>query len=160
MEIVKHQKESRSKRKENNFFFKRLKKVKPKALDNIIHSLHHEVFDKTACLECASCCKTTGPLFTDKDIERISKHLRIRPSVFTERYLRIDEDKDFVLKTVPCDFLDKDNHCSIYEFRPKACKEFPHTDRIKQYQLLALTQRNIDVCPAVSKIVEKLKERL
>ena len=57
-------------------------------------------------------------------------------------------------------FLGKDNYCSIYDVRPKACREFPHTDRIKQSQLLKLTEKNIEVCPAVFEIVEKLKKEL
>ena len=43
-----------------------------KVLDNLIHPLHDSVFENTNCLECANCCKTTGPLFTNKDINRIS----------------------------------------------------------------------------------------
>ena len=54
-------------------FFKRLKKEKPKVLDKLIHPIHDDVFEHTNCLKCANCCKTTGPLFTDKDIQRISK---------------------------------------------------------------------------------------
>ncbi len=29
----------------------------------------------------------------------------------------------------PCPFLGDDNYCSVYEARPKACREYPHTDR-------------------------------
>lgn len=43
---------------------------------------------------------------------------------------------------------------------PKACREYPHTDRIKQHQLLKLTEKNADVCPAVFEIVEKLKYKI
>ncbi len=158
MDLAHYKEQSKFKRKENNQFFKRLKRVSPKVLDKLIHPLHDSVFDKTNCLECANCCKTTGPLFTDKDINRIARDLKMKPSEFTEKYLKIDEDRDYVLKSLPCAFLSKDNSCSIYEYRPKACREFPHTDRIKQYQLLNLTQKNIEVCPAVFKIVEQLKK--
>jgi Fe-S-cluster containining protein len=158
--LIKHKEQVILKHKENQQFFKRLKKVKPKVLDKLIHPIHEEVFACTDCLECANCCKTTGPLFTDKDISRISKHLKIKPSIFTEKYLRIDEDRDYVLKSVPCTFLGEDNYCSIYDLRPKACREFPHTDRIKQHQLLKLTEKNMEVCPAVFSIIEKLKLNL
>ena len=158
MDLVKYQEESQLKRKENKQFFKRLKNISPKVLDSFIHPLHDKVFECTNCLECANCCKTTGPLFTDKDISRIAKHLSLKLSEFTEKYLRIDEDRDYVLKSVPCVFLGKDNYCSIYKFRPKACREFPHTDRRKQYQLLDLTKKNVEVCPAVFNIIEKFKK--
>jgi len=157
IDLKKHAQKAKEKRKENKVFFKKLKKVKPKILDAQIHTLHNEVFTCTDCLKCANCCTTTGPLFTYKDINRIAKHLKLKPSAFTDKYLKIDEDKDFVLKQVPCIFLSKENHCSIYNVRPKACREFPHTDRIKQHQILKLTEKNVSVCPAVYEIVEKLK---
>lgn len=160
MDLTHHKEQVKIKQKENNKFFKRLKKVKPKLLDKIIHPIHQEVFECTDCLKCANCCTTTGPLFTDKDISRISKYLRIKPSKFVDIYLKIDEDNDYVLQSVPCTFLGEGNYCSIYEVRPKACRGYPHTDRIKQYQLLQLTNKNLDICPAVFEIVERLKSRL
>ena len=157
MDLAQHKEQVKLKRKENIQFFKRLKKVKPKVLDKLIHPLHDKVFECTDCLKCANCCTTTGPLFTDKDISRIAKHLRIKPSEFVTKYLRIDEDRDYVLQSVPCTFLAEDNYCSIYDVRPKACREFPHTDRIKQHQLLNLTEKNVEVRPAVFEIIEKIK---
>jgi len=160
MDLERHKALVKQKAKENKVFFQQVKRLKPKVLDQHIHQLHEEVFACTDCLKCANCCTTTGPLFTDKDISRISKHLRLRPSEFTEKYLRIDEDNDYVLQSVPCTFLGDDNRCSIYDVRPKACREFPHTDRVKQHQILNLTQKNVAVCPAVFEIVERMKDTI
>ena len=160
MDLEKHKKETRQIQKENQKFFNRLKRIKSKVLDKHIHKLDKKVFSYIQCQDCANCCKTTGPLFTDKDINRIAKHLRIKPSYFSKKYLRIDEENDYVLKSVPCVFLGEDNSCTIYEFRPKACKEFPHTNRNKQHQILKLTQKNVEVCPAVHKIIQCLKQEL
>lgn len=146
--------------RETNSFFKRLKKRPPKKLDAIVQEIHEEVFDKTDCLECANCCKTTGPLFERKDIDRIAKFLNMKPAQFEASYLRIDEDNDWVLQRVPCAFLGEDNACSIYDVRPKACREFPHTDRPKIYKIAQHTQKNVAICPAAFSIVEKMKERL
>lgn len=160
MNLEKHKELAKINRKDNKRFFKTLKKIKPKVVDSLFHNNHKKVFDYTNCMQCANCCKTTGPLFTNKDIQRISKHLRLRPSTFAEKYLRVDKDKDYVLKSVPCTFLDKENICGIYDVRPKACKEFPHTNRKKQTQLLEITEKNVAVCPAVYDIVEKIKTKL
>ena len=105
MDLFHHKQRVEKKRKENSVFFKRLKKEKPKVLDKLIHPIHEDVFANTDCLKCANCCKTTSPLFTDKDIQRISRYLKIRPSEFVDRYLRIDEDSDYVLQSVPCFFF-------------------------------------------------------
>ncbi|MDC7996118.1 YkgJ family cysteine cluster protein [Altibacter sp. HG106] len=141
-------------------FFRKLKKNPPKHLDTLMQELHTETFERTDCLLCANCCKTTGPLFTDRDIERIAKAFRLKPSQFIEQYLRLDEENDYVLQSVPCPFLGADNYCSIYEVRPKACREFPHTDRKKFQQISHLTLKNVAICPAAFTIVESLRERI
>jgi Fe-S-cluster containining protein len=157
MDLEEHKDQLKLKLKENVKFFKRLKRMKPKVLDQMIHPIHEEVFSCTDCLKCGNCCKTTSPLFTDKDISRIAKYLRIKPSAVVSQYLKIDEDRFYVLKTAPCTFLGADNYCAIYDARPKACRDYPHTDRIKQSQLLNITEKNVEVCPAVFNIIEKLK---
>jgi uncharacterized protein len=152
------QKQSRDKRAENKKFLERLKKKKQKEVAVQFEKLHEEVFACTDCLKCANCCKTTGPLFTQKDIERISSHLKLKPGAFVEKYLKIDEDKDYVLQKVPCAFLDADNYCTIYEVRPKACREYPHTDTPDIPQFYKLTAKNAEICPAVFEILERLKK--
>ena len=121
---------------------------------------HNEVFSTTDCLQCANCCKTTGPLFTNKDIERIAKYSRLKPGKFIENYLFLDEDNDYVLQKLPCPFLGEDNFCSIYNVRPKACSEFPHTNRKKFQQITNLTLKNVAICPAAFQVVEKMKKEL
>lgn len=151
---------AKDKHKENKTFFTKLKKKPPKQLDYIMQELHGAEFEHTDCLKCANCCKTTGPLFTYKDVDRISKHLKQNQQQFIEQYLRVDEDDDYVLQNVPCPFLGADNYCSIYEVRPKACKEFPHTDRKKFQQISNLTLKNVAICPAAFNIVEEMKKRI
>ena len=145
---------------ENKKYFDKLKKKTPKNLDYVMQELHEKEFKKTNCLDCANCCKTTGPLFTLADIERIAKHFRQKPQQFRDTYLQIDEDKDYVLKSVPCTFLDAENYCMIYDVRPKACREFPHTDRKKFQQISDLTLKNVAICPAANNIVEEMKKKL
>ncbi|MGL4411715.1 MAG: YkgJ family cysteine cluster protein [Bacteroidales bacterium] len=53
-----------------------------------------------------------------------------------------------------------DNYCSIYEDRPKACREYPHTDRKKFFQIASLTIKNSYTCPAVYEILERLRSTL
>ena len=149
---------SSGRKKENAKFLNDLKRKPPRNLDNLFHNEHEEVFENIDCLTCANCCKTTSPIFYEKDIDRLSKRLRIKPGEFIENFLRIDEDKDYVLKFSPCVFLDNENYCTVYEDRPTACKEYPHTNRKNMYQVMDLTLKNTSVCPAVLMIVEKLKK--
>jgi len=145
---------------ESNKFFAKLRRKPPKNLDALMLELHEAEFERTDCLSCANCCKTTGPLFTPKDIQRIAKHFKLKQQQFIARYLRVDEENDHVLQGVPCTFLGTDNYCSIYDVRPKACREFPHTDRKKFQQISNLTLKNVAICPAAFNIVEEMKKRL
>lgn len=151
---------AKDKAKESRQFFKMLKKRTPKNLDYLVNDIHDETFENTDCLSCGNCCKTTSPLFTHVDIQRIAKHLKMKEMQFIEKYLEEDEDDYMVLREAPCSFLDTDNSCFIYDVRPKACKEYPHTNRRKFIQLAELTVENTSVCPAAYNIVESLKEKL
>jgi uncharacterized protein len=129
----------------------------PRKLDDLVHGFHEEVFEEIDCLGCANCCKTLGPRITDNDIARLSAALKLKPVKFIDLYLKKDEDDDFVFKSMPCPFLGSDNYCSVYENRPKACREYPHTDQRRFYQVLDITLKNSFICPAVFGIIEKLK---
>jgi Fe-S-cluster containining protein len=154
------QKLARDAKAENERFFKQLKKKPPKNLDEIVKMLHEEAFDAFDCLTCANCCSSISPMITDKDVERLSKPLRLKPSQVIGQYMHLDDEHDYVFNHAPCPFLMDDNYCSVYEYRPKACREYPHTDRRRFSQLLNLTLKNCEVCPIVFMVVEGLKERL
>lgn len=161
MDVQKSIAKAKQDSKANKKLFNALKKKRKGEVDALFHEAHHEVFQEMDCLECANCCKTTSPIFTQKDIERLSKHLGMNPGQFQAEYLIIDEDEDFVLHTAPCPFLNlDDNKCGVYEHRPKACREYPHTDRKNMLQILDLTHRNTLVCPAVQSVVEKIRNHL
>ena len=160
MDLEKFKQESTRRSAENKKFLTRLRRVNDRELDEVFHEAHDRVFEETDCLSCANCCKTTSPIFYESDIDRLASGLRIRPGEFIERYLRIDEDQDYVLKSSPCPFLMEDNYCAVYAFRPKACREYPHTDRKKVGQILELTHKNTMVCPAVLKIVDDVRKRM
>lgn len=146
--------------KSNKKFLNRAKKMDARKVDGVFHALHDEVFEEIDCLTCANCCKTTSPIFYQTDIERAAKAKRMKPGDFVERYLNLDEDKDYVLKSSPCSFLGEDNRCDIYDSRPRACREYPHTNRKKMVQIMDLTYKNTLVCPAVLEMVERMKNRV
>lgn len=128
-------------------------------IDTIVHQLHEDVSGKIDCLACANCCRSLGPAIYDKDIERMAKALRIKPSEVVAAYLRIDEDGDYVFKSMPCPFLMADNYCSIYESRPKACREYPHTDRKNFEQIYKLTVKNASTCPIAYEVLSGLMSK-
>ncbi|MDA9066386.1 YkgJ family cysteine cluster protein [Flavobacteriales bacterium] len=143
----------------NKKFITKLKNKKPKNLDDMFHEKHEEVFEDIECLKCGNCCKTTSPIFREVDIKRIAKKLRMKEPDFIDYYLKIDGDGDYVLQEAPCAFFDEqDNTCGIYDFRPAACGEYPHTNRKNMFQILDLTLINTEVCPAVARIITELEK--
>lgn len=144
--------------KQNKRLFKLIQKIKPSVLDRKMNDLHDHYMGNMDCLECGNCCKSISPAVNDRDIDRISKFLMKKPSEIVRTYFKIDEDGDYIFPVQPCPFLGTDNYCSIYAARPKACREYPHTDRSKQHQILNITAKNIAICPVVHQIVRELRE--
>lgn len=144
--------------KADHVFKNYLKKNKKKLekMDDEIHYFHQIASDEINCLECANCCRSLGPAIYDKDIERMAKALRMKPAEVVNQYLRVDEDGDYVFQSMPCPFLMPDNYCSIYEYRPKACREYPHTDRKKFSQIFNITIKNAYVCPIAYQVLTKI----
>ena len=124
-----------------------------------LNELHEEAFAAVDCLQCARCCKNYSPRFKTPDIKRISKHLKMRESEFIDKYLRVDEEGDFVAKTLPCPFLEEDNRCGIYEQRPSDCHRFPYTDEDVFIKRQQLTLKNSTFCPITFFVLERLMEK-
>lgn len=143
----------------NKKFVKKLQQHKGKRLDVFAAELHEKVFQQIDCLDCAGCCSGLPPIVNATDAARISKKIGLSVSEFERDFLTIDEDEDPVLKTTPCPFLLEDKKCSIYEFRPKACREYPHTD-VNFSQNLAYHATNSLYCPATFHILERLKKSI
>lgn len=160
IDIEKYHQLALQRQAEHQKFLAALKKKPPKPLDKIVQDIHQEVFQEIDCTSCANCCKDLGPDLTEADIVKIAKLFRMKLATFEKTYLRVDEDGDKVFQSMPCPFLGGDNLCSIYDVRPKACREFPHTDRKKIYQINHLTLKNTLICPAAYEFVERLRKRL
>lgn len=120
--------------------------------------LHDEAFDKVDCLSCANCCKSYSPRFKGPDIKRISKVLGLRETDFITTYLKMDEEGDYVLQSLPCPFLEADNRCRIYEDRPSDCRRFPYTDEDVLVKRTVITLKNASFCPITYYVIERLME--
>ena len=124
----------------------------------VLNQAHHSVFDEFDCLQCANCCKHSQPVFNRTDITRIAGFLGMAEREMELNYLKADADGDFVPMAKPCPFLNPDNHCRVYEVRPKSCRGFPHTDSPEAWSRPALLAGNAKACPAAFAIVEKFRK--
>ncbi len=145
---------------ENREIIKRLSQKKGKQLDVLADQVHDAVFKKIDCLDCAGCCTGIPPIVTKADVTRISKDFNLKPADFERQYLTVDEDGDTVMNATPCPFLLNDNKCSIYEIRPKACRQYPHTNYLDFSKNMRLHAPNAGICPAVFHILREIENRI
>ena len=138
---------------------KKLSRLDDNELDDRFEVSHNEAFEKINCLTCANCCKTKGPAFTKKDINRIAKYMSITPPEFSDTYLEMNEDDNYVLKTTPCLFLQEDNKCEIYEIRPQACASYPHTNTRKIKNLFPYFEAHVSTCPIIEEIIQSTSSK-
>ncbi len=150
-----HNWEQRSKARQKDYE-RLLKRGKKNEILSRLPALHEEAFTRIDCLACANCCKNYSPRFKTPDIKRISRVLKMKESDFIERFLRVDEDGDFVVRSTPCPFLGHDNRCSIYDDRPSDCRRFPYTDEDVFFKRPNITLKNSSFCPITYYVLEKL----
>lgn len=73
------------------------------------------------CLKCGKCCANIL-LLTSMEIQRIKKYIKENNIVPVNRNSVVLFSSTAYVDC--CPFLTKENLCSIYEVRPKICKEF------------------------------------
>ena len=138
----------------------RLARADSRALDAAAQAAHSEAFSQLDCLACGNCCRSASPRLTPADQDRLARALRLRPADFAARYVRRDGEGDAVFQRTPCPFLGPDNACAVYDHRPTACRDYPHTDRARFGQLLPLTLKNAEICPAAFAVLDALARAL
>jgi Fe-S-cluster containining protein len=143
---------------ESKEIVKKLQRKKGKRLDELADEAHQAVFSKIDCLDCAGCCSGIPPIVTKGDVGRIAKTFGMKPGDFERQYLTVDEDGDTVMNTTPCPFLMDDKKCMIYDVRPRACRQFPHTDALDFSKNMKLHAMNATICPGVYHILLALEK--
>jgi Fe-S-cluster containining protein len=145
---------SRNKKRLRNFLF-RLERNAPRNLQLVTLEANELAWAKTDCVDCANCCKTMSPTYSQSDISRISKHLGMTTKAFKEKWLYKDREGDWINRNQPCQFLDqKTNLCTVYDVRPRDCAGFPYhgTKKISEYG--HMFRQNIEFCPATNRLIE------
>ncbi len=137
------------------------KSLNSDTLDQIFSNVHSDVFKTFNCLSCANCCKNYSPIIESDEINVLCTALNISAIELFENYVEMDEEGDFVFKSQPCPMLNlEDNKCTIYESRPRACREYPHTNMKAIKNHLELLKKNIEICPAAEEIVQRVIKQI
>src|SRR5215471_13142112 len=99
--------------------------------DRILRRVAEGVEEQIDCLQCANCCRVATARLTERDVERLAKYLRIKPSRFLAEYAETSEEEGLILRSnskTGCIFLNG-NECIVYDARPESCQKFPHVVR-------------------------------
>ncbi len=127
--------------------------------------LASEVQRQADCTACANCCRHAVVSVGRSDIEKIASHLRTTSAEVVRLYTVRDPDAPAsrLLRNSRsgCIFLDG-NLCTIYEARPKPCRDFPHvsvgTHSLGSRQ--ASLGRWAALCPIIFNALEIYKRRV
>ncbi|HKE21782.1 MAG TPA: YkgJ family cysteine cluster protein [Bryobacteraceae bacterium] len=152
-----------AKKRDENFRFRRFMKSRDHS-DRILRRIAEGIQTQIDCTACANCCKTSTTEISDRDIERLARHLRISREQFLADYTMPDDEGALSLKFTPqtgCVFLDG-NLCSVYDARPDICQRYPHLVRGNGSIASRMWQfvDRAEVCPIVYNSLEAFKAEL
>jgi uncharacterized protein len=140
-------------------FIKSHLKWSDRKLDAVVHEILRSVSAAIDCTACANCCRTMSVEVDLNDIVRLAARLGMSVQVFKDRHV---SDGDFAAKQIsqiPCPFLEG-YLCTVYEDRPKDCREFPHLNkRNVRSRSIALIENGAS-CPVVYNVLHELKRRI
>jgi Fe-S-cluster containining protein len=151
------------KKRDENLRFRKHMKSRDHS-DRILRRIAEEIEGQIDCTQCANCCKVATVKLSERDVERLSRHLRVQPDRFLAEYTADSEEEGRILRRDPasgCVFLNG-HDCTVYEARPDICQRFPHlvrgTGSIAS-RMWELVDRAC-YCPIVYNSLEAFKDEL
>jgi uncharacterized protein len=150
------------KKRDENFRFRKFMKSRDHS-DRILRRIAEGIQEQIDCTQCAECCRVATVKLSERDIERLARHLRIPRERFLAEYTVESEDEGRILRRsdAGCVFLNG-NACTIYEARPDICQRFPHLVR-GDGSIASRMWQFVDracYCPIVYNALEAFKSEL
>jgi Fe-S-cluster containining protein len=132
--------------------------------DRILRRIAEDIEQQIDCLQCANCCRVATAKVTERDVDRLARHFRVKPQRILADYVVESEEEGFILKrreSGECVFLEG-NECTVYEARPETCQRYPHLVR-GPGSIAARMWEMVDratMCPIVYNTLEAFKVQL
>ena len=152
--------ETAEKKAEENLMFRTFLKMSAdeEELDRQFKRLHKEIFAQYDCSKCRNCCKEYKTEIPKKDLEKIAKKLDMSKSLLISTFLEKDsKSENYLVRGEACAFLDQEGACILGNCKPKACRDYPFTNKPDRKGSLLDIVQNTLVCPVVYEILERLK---
>jgi Fe-S-cluster containining protein len=105
------------------------------------------------CSKCPGyCCSYPRIEVKDRDVKRLARHFGLDFAEAEKRFTRLYEPGERVLKHRKdeiygsiCRFFDTDaRRCTVYEARPRVCRDYPNGTRCGYYDFLKFERRHQD----------------
>ena len=105
------------------------------------------------CAKCPGyCCSYPLIQLEKRDVERLAKHHGLTFEEAKKQFTKEDHGRKYAMRRKKdehfgkiCRFFDtKIRRCTVYEARPKICREFPSTKRCGYYDFLTFERRAQD----------------
>lgn len=128
-------------------------------LDATVHALAETVSAAIDCTTCAHCCQTLQITVTHDDSERLATRLGLSTEAFEERYTTLSGQQTRHFTQSPCAFLGDDLRCTVYEDRPKVCRDYPSLSKTHFRTRAWNVHESLAHCPIVFNVWDLLKRR-
>jgi len=129
--------------------------------DRRLRRMAEAIEEQIDCTKCANCCRVATTRISERDIERLSRHLGTSPERFVTDYTTTSEDEGLILKRgdTGCVFLEG-NLCGVYESRPDTSSRFPMMQGVNRSIVLGRWKCRHRACysPIVYNALESFKE--
>lgn len=128
-------------------------------LDATVHALAETVSAAIDCTTCAHCCRTLQITVTHDDSARLATRLGLSGEVFEERFTTLTAQQTRHITHSPCPFLGEDLRCTVYEDRPKVCRDYPSLGKTHFRTRARNILENTPHCPIIFNVWDQLKQR-
>lgn len=121
-----------------------------------------EIEEQINCRQCANCCRVATVTVNDRDITALARELGMAEGILIREYTEESEEGRILKRTeAGCVFL-RGNDCTVYEARPKTCREFPHLAKGPGSFLSRMWQMadRACYCPIVYNALDAFKEEV
>ena len=151
------------KKRPENERFRRFLKSRDHS-DRILRRIAEGIEEQIDCTQCANCCRVATATVSERDVERLARHLRVTPAKFVADFTVESPEEGRILRREAdgaCVFL-SGNDCTVYDARPDVCQRFPHLVR-GNGSIASRMWQFIDracYCPIVYNSLEAFKEEL
>ncbi len=115
-----------------------------------LRALKADLLAKFECQQSGNCCRREGYVYaTTLELQKMAKLLGVSYVEFVDQFVVRQEGWALIASPAhrPGCFVNAQNHCDIYEARPKSCRTYPDWPQIWENHASVLAE--LAMCPGL-----------